>query len=65
MDPLILEKCLFTAIFNNYIPIFIQDDYMNAKKIKLEEQFKHEAELSGIQNNIFRGTSIFVNGYTS
>ncbi|XKL69261.1 hypothetical protein PGB90_007030 [Kerria lacca] len=48
---------------NNFI---IEDwnDYMTAKKLKLEEQFINEAKLSKTKNNIFQGTSIFVNGYT-
>lgn len=37
---------------------------MSAKKSKLEKQFRSEARIEGIKNNIFNGTSIFVNGYT-
>lgn len=38
---------------------------MNAKKLKLEEQFLLEAGNVDIKENIFQGISIFVNGYTS
>lgn len=38
---------------------------MSAKKSKLEQQFKLEAQLSGVKKNIFDGISIFVNGYSS
>ena len=40
--------------------------YMNAKKAKLEEQFKEDAEKEGndVREGIFSGVSIFVNGYT-
>lgn len=38
---------------------------MSAKKSKLEEQFLAEATKTDVKENIFKGTSIFVNGYSS
>lgn len=43
-----------------------QGGYMEAKKTKLEEQFLAKAASDGnyVKSQIFKGISIFVNGYT-
>lgn len=47
--------------------MFLKGGYMEAKKTKLQEQFKIEAaKQSGAdgETQIFKGIAIFVNGYT-
>lgn len=45
---------------------FFQGGYMEAKKSKLEKQFMEKAANDGnnMKSQIFKGISIFVNGYT-
>ena len=44
-----------------YIYIYFQGGYMNAKKTKLDEQ----TAIHNKEEGIFKGVSIFVNGFTS
>lgn len=46
--------------------IYFQGGYMEAKKTKLEEQFieKAASNSNNVKSQIFKGVSIFVNGYT-
>lgn len=44
----------------------LQGGYMEAKKTKLEEQFMKKAagDRNNVKSLIFKGVSIFVNGFT-
>lgn len=64
------KLCLFLRD-TNYIWIILklltfQGGYMEAKKSKLEKQFREKAadKDNNVKSQIFKGISIFVNGYT-